>query len=120
MAGNLLGGRSEDPHLGATLLTTAVVAAASLAVRGPASATAATAVALWQLAAYRFPPAVQLRINQDGRRATDFAVSPSLHLGVVVGPGLGGVALTAGGLGAVTTTAAVLVWAPWGSCCCSA
>jgi DHA1 family inner membrane transport protein len=114
VTGNVLGGRAADRDLRLTLLITAAVTAGALLILGPASGVAAAAIAVvatWQLAAWCFPPAIQVQVYRAGGAAADLAVSLSVsafNVGIVLGAGLGGIALGAGGLTAVTTTAAAI------------
>ena len=114
VTGNVLGGRAADRNLRLTLMVTAAVAAGALLLLGPASESAAAVIAVvaaWQLAAWCFPPAVQVQVYRAGGAAADLAVSFSVsafNVGIVLGAALGGVALGAGGLTAVTTTAAAI------------
>lgn len=111
IAGNLLGGRAADRGLKETLILTAATTAASLAVlwalRGiPVAAVAL--VALSQLAAWSFVPAIQgFLFGAGGEAAMPFSVS-SFNLGILAGAGIGGAALDLGGLGAVMAAATAL------------
>ncbi len=111
VAGNVLGAWAADRRLVATLLWTAAGTAASLgalwALRGvPAPAVAL--VALGQLAAWSFVPAIQaLLFEAGGEVAMTFSVS-AFNLGIILGAGAGGAALDLGGLGAVMAVATLL------------
>lgn len=107
VGGNFLGGRGADARPRTTLLLTVGVTAAALLVALPATTTplgAVLLIAVWQLAAWSFVPAVQATLYQaagpGGDLAVSFAVS-GFNVGIVAGAGLGGVALDAGGLNAV-------------------
>lgn len=114
VAGNTLGGRGADRALSTTLLTTACVTLVGLVllyVTASMPVAAIAMVAVWQLAAWSFVPAAQARIYELGGNAGEAAVSFSVaafNVGIVVGAGLGGLALETAGLNAVGVVAAVL------------
>ncbi|WP_051109024.1 MFS transporter [Actinomadura flavalba] len=112
--GNIIGGRGADARLPLTLLLTSAITAAALVaalplVNSPGGAIAL--VAVWQLAAWSFVPAVQAALYQaagpGGDLAVSFAVS-GFNVGIVGGAGLGGVALDLGGLTSVVLLGAGL------------
>ncbi|WP_280267350.1 MFS transporter [Nocardia wallacei] len=105
--GNLLGGRLADAHPRAALAGTAAVTTVALSLVLPATASALGAVvlvAVWQLAAWSFVPVIQSAIHRaagpGGELALSFAVS-GFNVGIVIGAGLGGVAIDRAGLSAV-------------------
>ncbi|GAB2686085.1 MFS transporter [Nocardia thraciensis] len=107
VAGNLLGGRLADAWPRAALAGTATVTAAALLVTLPATSSAVGAVvlvAIWQLAAWSFVPVIQSALfraaGPGGELALSFAVS-GFNIGIVLGAGLGGVAIDRAGLSAV-------------------
>lgn len=63
VAGNLLGGRAADHDINHTLRATALTVTLALAALGPAASQTLlvlATVALWQLAAWTFSPAIQV------------------------------------------------------------
>lgn len=114
IAGNALGGRGADRALAPTLLVTAGAAFAALAAllfAAPIALAAVILVALWQLGAWTYVPAITTRIYEVGGATGEAAVSFSVaafNVGIVVGAGLGGIALDGGGLVAVMAVATAL------------
>ncbi|MES0836222.1 MFS transporter [Nocardiopsis tropica] len=114
VAGNAVGGRGADRARGATLVAAVAAALAGLVLLFATASFAVAAVAvvgLWQLAAWSFVPAVQARIYELGGDAGDAAVSFSVaafNAGIVLGAGLGGIALETAGLAGVGLSASVL------------
>ncbi|RDI49412.1 MFS transporter [Nocardia mexicana] len=107
VAGNLLGGRLADARPRAALAGTAAVTAAALLLILPATSSplgAVVLVAIWQLAAWSFVPVIQSVLfraaGPGGELALSFAVS-GFNIGIVIGAGLGGVAIDRAGLSAV-------------------
>ncbi len=114
VAGNVLGGRSADAHVRATLLVTTAVTVAALLLLGPATAAPVTAVVLvvvWQVAAWSYVPAAQAAVahaaGPQAETAVSFTVS-AFNVGIVVGAAAGGLALDTAGLSGVTILAAAL------------
>ncbi|WP_051854614.1 MFS transporter [Streptomyces sp. NRRL B-1347] len=114
VGGNLIGGRSADAQPRRTLIVTTGVTTLALFAALPATTTPAAAIALiavWQLAAWSFVPAVQSVLYQAAGPGGDLAVSFAIsgfNVGIVAGAGLGGVALDTGGLSAVVLLGAAL------------
>ncbi|WP_433286592.1 MFS transporter [Pseudonocardia sp. CA-142604] len=114
VCGNVLGGRGADRWPRATVLVTAAITTASLFALLPAFRTPAGAivlVAVWQIAAWSFVPAAQAALYSAGGQAGDLVVSfvvSGFNIGIVVGAGLGGVALDGAGLPGVGFLAAGL------------
>lgn len=114
VGGNVLGGRGADRALSATLVVTAAVTLVGLLgvfVLGSAALPIVVFIALWQLAAWSFVPAAQAKIyalgEEEGEAAVSFSVA-AFNVGIVVGAGLGGLALESAGLGGVGVLASVL------------
>ncbi|MEV0503985.1 MFS transporter [Streptomyces spectabilis] len=114
VGGNLIGGRSADAQPRRTLIVTTAVTTLALFAALPATTTPAGAIlliAVWQLAAWSFVPAVQSVLYQAAGPGGDLAVSFAIsgfNVGIVAGAGLGGVALDTGGLSAVVLLGAAL------------
>lgn len=111
VVGNVLGGRGADRAPAATLLTTTGVTLVGLVLLFLTASLPVAAVAmvgLWQLAAWSFVPAVQARVYElGGEAAVSFSVA-AFNVGIVLGAGLGGLALETAGLGGVGLGAVVL------------
>lgn len=114
VAGNILGGRGADRALSATLAITAGVTLGGLVLLyfvAEIPLLAVAAILIWQLAAWSFVPAVQARIYElggdQGEAAVSFSVA-AFNVGIVLGAGLGGIAIEASGPRAVVATATVL------------
>lgn len=114
VGGNVLGGRGADRALSATLVVTAaatLVGLLGLFVLGSSALPIVVFIALWQLAAWSFVPAAQAKIytlgEEEGEAAVSFSVA-AFNVGIVVGAGLGGLALESAGLGGVGVLATVL------------
>ncbi|MFD5696544.1 MFS transporter [Streptomyces lasiicapitis] len=114
VGGNLIGGRSADAQPRRTLIVTTAVTTLALFAALPATTTPVGAIlliAIWQLAAWSFVPAVQSVLYQAAGPGGDLAVSFAIsgfNVGIVAGAGLGGVALDSGGLSAVVLLGAAL------------
>jgi DHA1 family inner membrane transport protein len=113
VVGNVVGGRLADTRPRLALVGTAAIAAAALLALVVASSplVVVAVVAIWQLAAWSFVPAIQARLYRaagtGGDLALSFAVS-GFNVGIVLGAGLGGAAVDGAGLTAVTVLGASL------------
>jgi len=114
VGGNLLGGWLADTRPRLALTATAGVTTVALLLVLPGTATAVgaiTLVAVWQLSAWSFVPAVQAALYRaagpGGELALSFAVS-AFNVGIVLGAGLGGIALDTAGLPAVAAVGGAL------------
>jgi DHA1 family inner membrane transport protein len=114
IGGNLIGGRLADTRPRLALTATAAVTTVALLLVLPGSTTAVgviTLVAVWQLSAWSFVPAVQAALYRaagpGGELALSFAVS-AFNVGIVLGAGLGGIALDTAGIPAVAAVGGAL------------
>ncbi|WP_152365548.1 MFS transporter [Microlunatus speluncae] len=113
VAGTALGGRLADLRLRLALVVTAAVSTVTLILIVPGSTAVAAMilVPLWQLAAWSFVPMVQVALFRAAGPGGDLALSLAVsgfNVGIVVGAGLGGLALGQLGLTGVTLVGAAL------------
>ncbi|MBB1156102.1 MULTISPECIES: MFS transporter [Amycolatopsis] len=112
--GTFLGGKLADWNATLTMVVCGLVLAAALGVLalvGSLPVPAAVVLGVWGLAGFAAVPSVQYRVTALAGPGGDLAASlpaSALNAGIAIGALVGGLALTGGGLSAITVTGLII------------